>query len=94
MSGIEEADKALQSFIDEYDLCATCAWWTPEPIGGICDAPEYPIDHLLIDTSTCEQHVFKNNKLNRQLGVLVDKYYNAWFIVHGFLYCETPKGIL
>jgi len=46
------------------------------------------------DTSSCEQHEFKNNELDKQLGMLVDKQYNAWFIVEGFLYCDTPAGTI
>jgi len=94
MNGLQEADKTLQDFLDEYDSCATCAFWTPELIGGICNAPEYPIGHLSVDTFTCEQHEFKDKELDKQLCALVDKNYNAWFIVEGFLHFETPKGVL
>jgi len=89
MCALEEANDALDDFIEEYDTCATCAFWTPELIGGICDAPEYQIGHLKEDTGTCEQHEFKDNELKKQLGVLVKKYYDAWYIVEGFL-CFSP----
>jgi len=92
MNGLQEADKALQDFLDEYDSCANCAFWTPELFGGICNAPEYPIGYLSIDTSSCEQHVFKDKKLGKHLDVLVDNHYNAWYIVEGFLYFNPPEA--
>jgi len=92
MNGLKEADKALQDFLNEYDSCATCAFWTPELFGGICNAPEYAIGHLDVDTYTCEQHVFKNTVLDKQLTVLVNNHYNAWYIVEGFLYFNPPEA--
>jgi hypothetical protein len=87
MSGLQEAEKVLDDFLAEHDSCATCEYWIPGLIGGVCDAPEYPIGYLQDDTMTCEQHEFKDNKLQEQLNVLMDKHYNAWRIVEGFLYC-------
>jgi len=89
----DETNEALFDFIEDYCICAFCEFWTPELIGGVCNAPEYTIGHLEDDTSSCEQHKFKNKELDKQLSVLVEKNYNAWFIVHGFLYCDTPEGI-
>lgn len=94
MSALEEADKAVKEFLDEYDICATCEYWTPELIGGVCNAPEYPIGHLEDDTMTCEQHEFKDKELEKQCNALSDKWYNAWQIVEGFLYGDLPEGIL
>ena len=91
MSVLEESNEALNNFIDDYCICATCAFWTPELVGGVCNAPEYPIGHLEDDTSACEQHEFKDDELEKQLGVLVEKRYNAWYIVEGFLYFSPPE---
>lgn len=90
MSALQETDKALQDFLDKHDTCATCMFWTPELIGGICNAPEYPIGYLDHNTSTCEQHEFNNAELEEQLSILVDRHYNAWYIVEGFAYL-TPR---
>ncbi|MDR2942794.1 MAG: hypothetical protein LBV17_09415 [Treponema sp.] len=86
MSALQEADNALDVFLEENDSCATCVFWTKNIVGGVCDAPEYPIGFLENDTMTCEQHEFKDNKLKKQLIMLTDKWYNAWYIVEGFLF--------
>jgi hypothetical protein len=86
MSALQEADKALDNFLVKNDSCATCLFWTQNFIGGVCNAPEYPIGYLSLDTSTCEQHEFRDSELEKQLDVLVKNRYNAWYIVEGFQY--------
>jgi len=93
MSALDETNEALHDFIEDYCICAYCEFWTPKHIGGVCNAPEYPIGYLKDDKNSCEQHEFKNRHLDKQLSVLVEKQYNAWFIVEGFLYCDTPEGV-
>jgi hypothetical protein len=91
MSALQEAEKALDNFLVNNDSCATCVFWTQNLIGGVCNAPEYPIGYLSIDTSTCEQHEFRDSELEKQLEVLVTNQYNAWYIVEGFLYYSAQE---
>ena len=92
MNALQKHDEALQNFLDEFDTCATCSFWTSELIGGVCNAPEYPIGFLEVNTSTCEQHEFKDKELDKQLSELVERRYNAWHIVEGFLYFAPPAA--
>ncbi|MDR2924274.1 MAG: hypothetical protein LBU85_13180 [Treponema sp.] len=90
MNALQEAEKALADFLANNDSCATCVFWTPKHIGGVCAAPEYPIGYLKDNTMTCEQHEFRGKKLKKQLSVLINKHYNALYIVEGFLYFDIP----
>jgi len=89
-SALQEADDAVDDFVAKYVSCATCAFWTPELIGGICNAPEPTTGYRSHDTSMCEQHEFKNKELEKQLKALTEKWSNAWQIVEGFLYFDPP----
>jgi len=92
MNALQEANIAIDKFLKEYDSCATCAFWTPQLIGGICDGPEIQNGYMEDDTLTCENHEFKDKELEKQINALGDKWYNAWYIVEGFLYESPPEG--
>jgi hypothetical protein len=94
MCVLDEANEAMNDFIEEHISCATCGYWTPELIGGICNGPEAPMGYREDDTSMCEQHEFKDRELQEQLDRLFDKWNNAWHIVEGFLYEDPPIGEL
>jgi hypothetical protein len=92
MSAIQEAEKALDDFIEKYDHCVNCGFWTPELIGGVCDGPELQIGYMEDDTSTCEQLVFRDTAIQERLETLQKKWLDAWQIVEGFIYTNAPEG--
>jgi len=89
MSALQEADKAVDEFVNKYVLCSTCIHWTPKSKGGVCNGPEIPVGYIEDDTGRCEQHEFKDKELEKQLDVLTGLWSNAWYIVEGFMY-EFP----
>ena len=94
MSAIVEAEDAVDDFVKKYVSCATCVFWTPELIGGVCNAPEHPLGYRENDTSMCELHEFRNKELEKQLDALTEKWSNAWQIVEGFLFFDPPESEL
>jgi len=91
MCALHEAEEAVDEFVEKYISCATCEYWTPELIGGVCNGPEAPLGYREDDTSMCEQHELKDKELKKQLDALTGKWSNAWQIVEGFLYFDPPE---
>jgi len=92
MSLLAKREQAIQSFVESNVSCRTCVFFIKELFGGICEGPEVSVGYLHKDTSMCEQHEFKNFAFQAKLEKLQDDWYNAWYIVHGFIYFAPPVG--
>ena len=86
MSVLQEAELAIDKFVEENVSCNTCLFFEKELFGGVCNGPELPLGHMEYTDGMCEQHGFMDDSLQRQLEDLQETWVNAWQIVHGFLY--------
>ena len=78
MSALYEANKAIDDFLEKYDICATCEFWEEELIGGKCNGPELSCGYLSDNIWTCEQHEFKDINLQKQLDELMHRLVNLY----------------
>jgi len=75
---LENAEKAIDKFLEKNDHCFTCEFCEHDMFGPYCISPEYPLGYLGTDESTCEMHKFKNISLEKQLKDLQETWYQCW----------------
>jgi hypothetical protein len=75
---VEDAEKAIDQFLDKNKHCFTCISCKYDLLGPYCISPEYPLGYIGSDKSTCEMHNFKDTKLKKELEHLQEIWYQCW----------------